>query len=398
MNVSSGWSTDADADSAAREAFGRLKAACDAPLSLLVVHATVAYPPEALVDALRALAPGVPIHGGSTCAGVMTQDGFHGEWGIGLGLFGLHDPSGAYGVGAAVIGDSPERAASAACAAALARAGRPGEVPAVVLMSAAAGAEERLLSGVEAFFGPRVVVVGGTAGDMFVGEDAWQLTDAGVHRGAVAIAALFTSGECVGSFHNGYEPTDRRGRVTRADGRTVFEIDGRPASEVYDAWTGGLATRWAETGGGEVVADITLHPIGRVIGRAGGLPYHLLAHPQRLDPSGALSFLTTLPEGEEIVLMRGSRETLTTRAGRVVRSALESGDVDLDDVAGGLVVYCAGCMLTVYDRMAEVAESVRAAMPDRPFLGFFVLGEQGCFPGGENRHGNQMICASLFVR
>ena len=135
-----------------------------------------------------------------------------------------------------------------------------------------------------------------------------------------------------------------------------------------------------------------------MIGRAGGLPYHLLAHPQRLDPSGALSFLTTLPEGEEIVLMRGSRETLTTRAGRVVRSALESGDVDLDDVAGGLVVYCAGCMLTVYDRMAEVAESVRAAMPDRPFLGFFVLGEQGCFPGGENRHGNQMICASLFVR
>jgi len=28
----------------------------------------------------------------------------------------------------------------------------------------------------------------------------------------------------------------------------------------------------------------------------------------------------------------------------------------------------------------------------------FTLGEQGCFPGGENRHGNLMICATLFGR
>jgi len=145
--------------------FGRLRACCDAPVSPLIVHATVACAPELLLKSLHALAPGAPIHAGSTCAGVTTHAGFHSEWGIGLGLFGLHDPLGAFGVGEAVIGPKPEEAGSEACPAALGRAGRPGEAPTLVLMSAAAGAEERLLTSVEAFFGARVVVVGGTAGD-----------------------------------------------------------------------------------------------------------------------------------------------------------------------------------------------------------------------------------------
>lgn len=95
------------------------------------------------------------------------------------------------------------------------------------------------------------------------------MTDAGVHRGAVAVAALFTSTESVGSFHNGDEPTE-----------------------------------------------------------------------------------TTVPKAEEVVLMRGSRDTLTTRACRVVRSAFESGDVCLEDIAGGPVV-----------PMTERAQ-LREALPD----------------------------------
>jgi hypothetical protein len=368
------------------------------PPSMLVVHATVAYEPAAIVEALTRLAPGVPIQGGSSCAGVMTEEGFHGLWGTGLGLLVIHDPGGAFGVGVAPVGDAPEAAAEAACEAALAQANRAGEVPALVLMTSCPGHEERLLRGIEAYFGPHLVIVGGTAGDMMTGEASWQLANDAAHTGAVSIATLFPTTELMGSFHNGYEPTEHRGRVTRAVGRTVFEIDGRPAGEVYDAWSGGLASEWARTGGGPVVADITLHPLGRVIGLAGGQPYHLIAHPQSLSAEGALTFLTTLPEGEEIVMLRGSRDTLTNRAGRVVRSALESTAAGVGEVAGGLVIYCAGCMLTVYDRMDEVAASVRDALPGRPFLGFFTLGEQGCFPGGENRHGNLMICASLFAR
>ena len=41
---------------------------------------------------------------------------------------------------------------------------------------------------------------------------------------------------------------------------------------------------------------------------------------------------------------------------------------------------------------------LQAALPGIPFLGSFTFGEQGCFPGGENRHGNLMISVLLFPR
>ena len=398
MRVASGWSTEMDPEMAVEAAWRRVCDRLGGPPSMLLVHCTVAYAAEAIEAALRRRAPGLPIHGASSCAGVMTEEGFHGTWGVGLGMLGILDPEGAYGVGVARIGDDPTLAAATACAAAIAQAGRPAEVPGLVLMASAPGLEERLIRGIETYFGPNVVITGGTSGDMLVGEQSYQLANGKAHQASLAVAVLFPSTETMGSFHCGYEPSEFRGRITRAVGRTVYEIDGRPALEVYDEWTGGLATEWARTGGGPVVADITMHPLGRQIGMAGGQPYHLLAHPKALADQRGLTFLTELPEGDEVVMLRGTRDNLTLRAGRVIRSALESSAANLSEVAGGLVVYCAGCMLTVYDRMDEVAASVRDAMEGRPFLGVFTLGEQGCFPGGENRHGNLMICATLLSR
>jgi hypothetical protein len=37
-----------------------------------------------------------------------------------------------------------------------------------------------------------------------------------------------------------------------------------------------------------------------------------------------------------------------------------------------------------------------ASVGGKPFLGAFTFGEQGCFVGGENRHGNLMIATLVF--
>jgi hypothetical protein len=128
------------------------------------------------------------------------------------------------------------------------------------------------------------------------------------------------------------------------------------------------------------------------------VPYYVLGHPQATTPERGITFLAEFAEGETVVQLRGTRDSLATRAGRVIQSALETASASVDEVAGALVVYCAGCMLTMYDRMPEIAASVKAALGGRPFLGVFSFGEQGCFVGGENRHGNLMICATLFGR
>jgi len=35
-----------------------------------------------------------------------------------------------------------------------------------------------------------------------------------------------------GAFVSGYFPTEYKGKITKAKGRVIYEIDGRPAAEV----------------------------------------------------------------------------------------------------------------------------------------------------------------------
>ena len=53
-------------------------------------------------------------------------------------------------------------------------------------------------------------------------------------------------------------------------------------------------------------------------------------------------------------------------------------------------------MLAVRDRLEDVTDGIREALPGVPFLGIFTFGEQGVVLDGRNRHGNLMISAILF--
>jgi len=55
-------------------------------------------------------------------------------------------------------------------------------------------------------------------------------------------------------------------------------------------------------------------------------------------------------------------------------------------------------MLTVQDEMDLVAGEISTALENKPFIGAFTFGEQGCFIGGENHHGNLMISVVVFEK
>ncbi len=94
--------------------------------------------------------------------------------------------------------------------------------------------------------------------------------------------------------------------------------------------------------------------------------------------------------------MTGNRDSLVTRAGRVASAAVEAADFNDDEIEGALVLFCTGCMLTIQDRLPEVVADLQAGLHHAPFVSSFTLGEQGCFIGGENRHGNLMIAVLVF--
>lgn len=409
MKIATAWTTDPQTSSVI-EAYDNLAAELGGTPSMLVVHCSVTYTIEEIIKTLHAHAPNVPLHGGTSCLGVMTQAGFHLHDSRGLAMFGLLDEDGSYGVGASEIGSDPAEAAEKAIHSALQHAGRPGEVPSMVLMTAAPGCEETLISGIASVLGDEVPVAGGSSGDNTVTGEWKQFANGQTFSNAVVLTVLFPSSEVMFAFHSGYEPTDTKGIVTKAggyvatgskgiatkaEGRVLSEIDGRPAAVVYNEWVKGLISDTFPNGG-NILSRTTLHPLGRVVGHVGDVPYYQLSHPDAVTKDGALTLFTNVSTGDEIVLMSGTFDSLISRAGRVVSSALTTYSAVPEDVEGALVVYCAGCMLTIKDRLQEVVEVLKNTLSNAPFLGVFTFGEQGCFVGGENRHGNLMISVLLF--
>lgn len=354
------------------------------------------------IDALRRTAaeaaPQAALHGATSCLGTMTQDGHQTAGAAGLGLFILSDEEGDYGTALAPLGDDPVAAADDATRRALAAADRPGEVPELIWISATPGQSEHVLRGIQRVVGTDVPIIGGSAADNSV-AGGWSVFDRDAMSGAgVTVSVLFPSTQISFAYQNGYVPTDRTGIVTRVEGRILYEIDGRPAAEVYGDWSRGHVIPKPVSAPANILSDSTLWPLGRPVSKLGNVPYFLLAHPATVRPDGALELFATVTEGETLVQMTGDVDILASRAGRVAGLAREAGAMPRDRIAGALMVYCGGCMLAVRDRMDRVVGGVTDELPDIPFLGMFTFGEQGNILNVGNRHGNLMISCILFAR
>lgn len=392
MRIATSWSTAPTTGAAVQEACRELDGKLGGKPDLTFAFATVAHDIPKLAALLSDYIPGASC-GGTSSTGVITEDGFHSENGFGFGMMGISDPNGAYGIGAAKVNGDPR--ASAALEAAKS-ANRPGEVPRVVVLTAPPGSEEAMLQGVADIFGPDVPVIGGSSADNTL-EGHWtQFANGTVHPGSVIATALFPSSEVTYGFHSGYAPTGVTGRITRVQGRTIHEIDGRPAAHVYNEWSGGIVES-ALPQGGTIHLCTALHALGRVVGKVNGIPYYRISHPARVTPDGGLVVFTEMQEDDEITLMTSTKDHLVTRAAHVTSAALDVGSLTIDDVSGALVFYCAGMLFTVQENIGRAVVELRSALGNKPFLAPCTFGEQGCFPGGENCHGNLMVSLLAFA-
>jgi hypothetical protein len=344
---------------------------------------------------LRAHAEGLAgaFHGASSCLGAMTDAGIT----EGIAAFTLEDPEGQYATEIRAFDGDPRAMSAAAVQAALAKIDRVGETPDLVWLSATPGAEEAVLEGLQSVLGADVPIIGGSAADNAVAGGWFVFDGARTEQEGLAVTVMFPSTQISFAYHNGYSPEGARGVVTKASGRVLHEIDGRPAMTVYSEWTQG-AVRYAEPEGGAqaILSDSTLWPLGREMSQVGGVPFYLLAHPATAHANGDIDLFANVETGETLTLMTGTIEGLAERAGRVAALARKLRSSDAPPVAGALMIYCGGCMLTVREELGRVVSGVNQALGGAPFLGAFTFGEQGALVGAGNRHGNLMISCIIF--
>jgi hypothetical protein len=350
--------------------------------------------------------PGVAVMGGSSSGGFMTDKGFMDHSGIGLLL--IDDALGDYGVASAPLGADAARTAEDLLGQALSRCGCTGELPELIWVYQAPGREEAVIEGLRRIVGDRCAIVGGSSADNDASGRWRQLGPSGCLCDGLVVGVLFPSSPMGLAFQGGYEPAGPNGIVTgigykpagssgivtASTGREILTIDGEPAAQVYNRWIGRLIDSRLESGG-SILADTTMFPLATEVGRTDGVTHYLLIHPESVSAEGALRTFCDLEVGARVYAMKGDRQRLVDRAGRVTTQARRALPEGHGGVAGGLVVYCGGCKMAVGDDIAKVAAAAAGGLDGAPFIGCFTFGEQGRLID-RNVHGNLMISAVAF--
>jgi hypothetical protein len=253
-----------------------------------------------------------------------------------------------------------------------------GGAPGALLTLAFMGPEEELLRGI-ASVAPGVPVVGGSASDHSPEGKFQQIANGHAFTNHFALAAI---GGPVGvAFTNGYRPTGKKAIVTKATGRTVFELDGRRAMDVYTEW---VARAESEIGGGALVSFSVQYPL---LFRQAGIGYS--AHPTNSNPDGSMDFGAAMRPGMELELAEASVNGLVAEAGNAVYKAT----LGVEHPTAILLAHCGGRAIALGDRIREIPAEIAHTAGHLPTVGYLAFGEQGCSEPGSPTHADLSLSA-----
>lgn len=371
--IGTGSTTSTDEGQAATELVERARAGLDGTPALAILFATTQYDPESLVSDVSELLGGIPLWGGSSSTGVFQDTQWVTASGGAASLMLIADRTA--GVGVAEVGDDPRAAGTKATEDALKQLHGPATA---LLTLAFMGNEEEILQGV-AIAAPGVPVVGGSASDHSAAGTFEQFANGHAYKGRFVIAAL--SGPIGYAFTNGYRPTGVKATVTKASGRTLFELDGRRAMSVYCEWVGEPE---AKIGGGALVSFSVQYPL---LFHKDGITYS--AHPVNSNPDGSMDFGAAMYPGLVLELGEASVNGLIAEAGNVVHMAAEG----VDHPKAVLLAHCGGRAIALGDRISEIPAELEHTVGRVPFVGYLAFGEQGCSVPGIPTHADLSLSA-----
>ena len=398
-DVGYGWSVKDTAREATEEAVAMMKEKLEEknPNYVLLWY-TIAYNPTEIKDILRELlGPNVQIQGNSSAVAVMSPDGYHlGPVGS-LAIMGIASDKVTIGVGGASLDEmTPREAGRKAIQEAMANSGKEGN-PRFIYITATPGQEEGILLGIEDIIGTDIPIIGGSAGDETLQGKWSNIANDNVSVNGVVLGAVYTDLK-IGQAHEfGYMKTVKQGIVTRAEGRTLYEIDERPAAEVYNEWAGNhFAKELAE--GGMILAEATFYPIAKIVKGEKEQTYLCVSHPGIINlPEKSITMFTDIETGDEIMLLHGNWEWLVNRAQSTARLAMRSENISSGEGLFAFYTFCAGTLLAIPEgERAKVPSLLRGEIGDIPFVGGFTLGEQIFMPGVGNRHANLVNSLAIF--
>lgn len=387
IGVGFGWSRDPDARKAGAEAAQTALQGCGGEANVAFVYTTVDYDLQELVAGVTSQTGIAPVHGSTSFTGILAPDGYlAAEKGV-VGVLAMATPYIEFGLGYSEIGADAVAAGRAAAKMAMAAPDVPGGMPEAVWLSATLGHEEALIRGISEVMGEDVPILGGTAADNSL-EGKWRVfANQTVMSNGVVLTAMFSHLPMGYAYGGGYRATDKKAIATKASGRTLYQLNGRPALEIYADWIGSSRE---DLQGSAVMGASTLHPIAVYNAEA---HFYGVKHPVGAARDSSITLAAEIKEGDEVTLMEASADDLVAAVPTVLEQAMDMANLEREDVAALLLIHCGGRRAALGDRITEIPPQIRKMVGDAPFISCMTFGEQGVLETGRNMHCDLLLSA-----
>lgn len=240
-----------------------------------------------------------------------------------------------------------------------------------------------LVEGINSLLCDSVVVTGGLAGDGDRFARTWVLDGGTPRPGSVTAVGLYGPSVRVGhGSQGGWDIFGPERQVTRSSGNVLYELDGRPALELYKQYLGERAAG--------LPATALLFPLAL---REGPRDAKLLVRTVLSvdEASQSMTFAGNVPQGHRAQLMRANFERLIDGASRAAHGALPDAGPDGGDVLS-IAISCVGRRLILGQRTEEEIEAALRGLPDRTRqVGFYSYGEISPYASGHCDLHNQTM-------
>ena len=244
-----------------------------------------------------------------------------------------------------------------------------------------------LVRGLNSEVAPSVVVTGGLAGDGDRFRRTWVLQDRRPQPGFVTSVGFY--GDHIRIGHGSKGGWDRFGperRVTKSKGNVLFELDGRPALQLYKEYLGDRASGLPATG--------LLFPLALRAKQteSKSLVRTILAVN---EAEQSLTFAGDIPEGALAQLMKANFDRLVQGALEAASSTKLSDDGSSATLA--VAISCVGRRLVLGERTEEETEATLDVLPKgTQQIGFYSYGEISPYTAGTcDLHNQTMTLTTL---
>jgi hypothetical protein len=235
-----------------------------------------------------------------------------------------------------------------------------------------------------------VAVTGGLAADGSRFERTWVVANGVVADGIVVAVGLYGDQVQIGhGSRGGWDVFGPERIVTRSTSNVLYELDGKPALELYKRYLGDRVS--------ELPASALLFPLSlRINGDAHGVVRTILGVN---EDEQSLTFAGEIPQGAKASLMRANVDRLIHGAAQAATHSRKELDESQPTLA--IAISCVGRRLVLGERTEEEIEATLDALPAGSHqVGFYSYGELCPQDGGSccDLHNQTMTMTTISER